>query len=114
MDLADHDKDPDDDEEESDDDNGDDNEDLDEDDDIKEIEEFFSNLIIEDVYQESKSTHYQRTMKKFDYDPKTQTVKTDIDMPDGKKLRAKLTIDDEFSQAIGPCVTYLVRRNPDG
>ena len=114
VDLADHDKDPDDDEEESDDDNGDDNEDLDEDDDIKEIEEFFSNLIIEDVYQESKSTHYQRTMKKFDYDPKTQTVKTDIDMPDGKKLRAKLTIDDEFSQAIGPCVTYLVRRNPDG
>ena len=93
---------------------GDNNEDLDEDDDIKEIEEFFSNLIIEDVYQESKSTHYQRTMKKFDYDPKTQTVKTDIDMPDGKKLRAKLTIDDEFSQAIGPCVTYLVRRNPDG
>ena len=110
VDLADHDKDPDDDEEESD----DDNEDLDEDDDIKEIEEFFSNLIIEDVYQESKSTHYQRTMKKFDYDPKTQTVKTDIDMPDGKKLRAKLTIDDEFSQAMGPCVTYLVRRNPDG
>ena len=90
VDLADHDKDPDDDEEESDDDNGDDNEDLDEDDDIKEIEEFFSNLIIEDVYQESKSTHYQRTMKKFDYDPKTQTVKTDIDMPDKKSTKPNM------------------------
>lgn len=45
--------------------------------------------------QEGKQTHYRRTLKRFDYDPKTNTIKTDIDLPDKKeKMRVKLIIDD--------------------
>lgn len=56
------------------------------------------------VFQESKQTHMKRTLKKFDYDPKTDTILTDITMPDGKeKMRAKLVIDNAID---GPCMCF--------
>lgn len=66
-------------------------------------------------YQESKQTHFRRTLKKFDYDPKTDTIKTDIDLPGGKgKMRVKLSIDDEVVKAYGQCVTKLLKRDSNG
>jgi len=67
------------------------------------------------VFQESKQTHFKRTLKKFDYDPKTDTIKTDIDLPGGKeKMRVKLSIDDDIAKIYGPCVTNQIVRDPNG
>jgi len=56
------------------------------------------------VFQESKQTHMKRTLKKFDYDPKTDTILTDITMPNGKeKMRAKLIINNDID---GPCMCF--------
>lgn len=68
------------------------------------------------LYQESKQTHFKRTLKKFDYDPKTDTILTDIELPGGKdKMRVKLSIDDEIAQTMPPvCVTNLIIRDKDG
>lgn len=67
------------------------------------------------VFQESKLTNFRRTLKKFDYDPKTDTIKTDINLPGGKeKMRVKLSIDDDISRVYGACVTNLVIRDSSG
>lgn len=52
---------------------------------------------IEQFFQEGNKTHYQRTMDRWDYDPKTNTVKTDIPDPrstTGEPLRVKLIVDN--------------------
>jgi hypothetical protein len=69
------------------------------------------------IFQESKLTHKERTLKRLNYDPKTQTILSDIPIPgqkDGEKVRIKLSLDDEIYQKNGICVGPVIKRNPDG
>lgn len=85
-------------------------------DDCNKVTEFFNVKSSDNIYQESKQTHFRRTLKKFDYDPKTDTIITDIDMPNKKeKMRVKLSIDDDIAKQYPPgCVTNLIIRDKEG
>lgn len=50
-------------------------------------------LIFEQFITESHKTHFKRTMERLDYDPETQTIKTDLKI-NGKPLRLKMVMDN--------------------
>ena len=102
--------------EDLDDDNDESEDDVDDEDDDDIVDEYNVDSSDYDIFMESKQTHFKRTLKKFDYDPKTNTIKTDIDLPDGKKkMRVKLSIDDDVSHAAPPaCLTPLIIRDKNG
>jgi len=64
----------------------------------------YENIISESYVQEATSKKEQHRidnfLKRHDYDPKTETIKTDIDDGKGGKLRTKFKIDDS-SDAFG-------------
>lgn len=80
--------------------------------DIDEIEtesymydEYNDDLII----QEGKTPNYVRNLKHLDYDPKTETILSNIPLPGGKpgeRVRVKMIIDDKVSKESGSCVTF--------
>lgn len=144
VDLDDHDKDPDDDEEESDeneeeisnddsDDNNDDDDDEEEDsddddndDDNDDVEEDDENEDDDDVVEESYEGYYDedgiyqesvfQTLKKIGFDPKTNTILTNIDDPNGKKgqkYRCKVKIGDAASKKRGICLSYTEHGKDD-
>ena len=129
VDLDDHDKDPDDDEEESDeneeeisnddsDDNNDDDDDEEEDsddDDNDDVEDDEDDDIVEESYEGYYDEYgiYQesviQSLKKIGFDPKTNTILTNIDDPSGRKgqkYRCKVKIGDLASKKRGICVSY--------
>ena len=67
----------------------------------------YENIISESYVQEATSKKEQHRidnfLKRHDYDPKTETIKTDIDDGKGDKLRTKFKIDDS-SDAFGSSI----------
>lgn len=68
-------------------------------------DEYYDDLII----QEGKTPNYVRNLKHLDYDPKTETILSNIPLPGGKpgeRVRVKMIIDDKVSKESGSCVTF--------